>query len=42
MSKEIDVERVQTGVRIEKRIVKVLKSLAETSQAEKAAAAAMA
>ena len=30
MSKEIDVERVQTGVRIEKRIVKVLKSLAET------------
>ena len=30
MSKEIDVERVQTGVRIEKRILKVLKSLAET------------
>jgi hypothetical protein len=28
-SKKIRVERVQTGVRIEKRILKVLKSLAE-------------
>ena len=29
MSDLIDVERVQTGVRIEKRILKVLKGLAE-------------
>jgi hypothetical protein len=29
-SKPIPVERVQTGVRIEKRLLKVLKALAET------------
>ncbi|HEX7916818.1 hypothetical protein [Rudaea sp.] len=30
MNKEKKIERVQTGVRIEKRLLKVLKSLAET------------
>ena len=29
MSKPIKVERVQTGIRIEKRVLKVLKALAE-------------
>jgi hypothetical protein len=29
MSKDVKVERVQTGVRIEKRMLKVLKALAE-------------
>jgi len=29
MSKTVKVDRVQTGIRIEKRIVKVLKALAE-------------
>ena len=28
-AKQIEVERVQTGVRVEKRLVKVLKALAE-------------
>jgi len=29
MSKKLEVERIQTGVRMEKRMVKVLKGLAE-------------
>jgi predicted DNA-binding ribbon-helix-helix protein len=29
MSDEVEVERVQTGVRLEKRLLKVLKALAE-------------
>jgi hypothetical protein len=31
-SKEVEIERVQTGVRIEKRLLKVLKAVAELKE----------